>query len=146
MKLRKHAEGQTSLAEINIIPLVDVILVLLIVFMVTAPLLQQGVDIDLPEVNAASVSASKEDLVLSVDHDGRIFIGEDRKNQYSLQTLEDKLAAVFENKKKKEIYLHADQGIRYGYIVHVMALCQKVGIERIGMITVPEEKKKERKK
>lgn len=139
MKLQHHGAGQTALAEINIVPLVDIMLVLLIIFMVTAPLLQQGIDIDLPEVNASAVSAAKEDFILSIDNDGKIFLGDDKKTVYTLQTLEDKLKAIFENKEKKEIYLRADRDIQYGYVVQVMALSQKAGIERVGMITAPEE-------
>lgn len=142
MKVHHHAAGQTALSEINIIPLVDVVLVLLIIFMVAAPLLQQGIDVDLPEVNASAVSATKEDFVLSIDSEGHLYLGDDRKTAYSLQNIEEKLTSVFENKQKKEIYLQADKGIRYGYVVLVMAACQRAGVERVGMITVPEEGKK----
>lgn len=140
MKVNRHeAAHQSSMAEINVIPLVDVMLVLLIIFMIAAPMMQQGVDVDLPEVNAGAVSASKEDLVLSIDGDGRIYIGDDKKTPYSLENVGDKLAAVFQNKEKKELYLHADKGVRYGYVVQVMAACQKAGVERMGMITLPED-------
>lgn len=142
MKVLHHKEGQTSLSEINIIPLVDVILVLLIIFMVTAPLLQQGIDIDLPEVNASAVAAAKEDFVMSIDDKGQIFLADDKSVHYSLQTLEEKLSAIFENKEKKELYLRADRGLDYGYVVSVMALSQKAGVERIGMISTPENEKK----
>lgn len=142
MNLPHRTQGQTSLSEINIIPLVDVILVLLIIFMVTAPLLQQGIDLDLPEVNASAVEATQEDLILSIDKEGQIFLGDEKKTTFTADTIQEKLAAIFENKKKKELYLHADQGIRYGYVVEVMALAQRAGVERIGMITVPEKDKK----
>lgn len=138
MKIVHHGATPSALAEINIIPLVDIMLVLLIIFMVTAPLLQQGIDVDLPEVNAASVEASKEDMVLAIDGQGRLTLGDD-KDSYSLETLGEKLATIFGNKEKKEIYLHADKNIKYGYVVQVMAACQKAGIERIGMVTVPEQ-------
>lgn len=141
MKIVHHGATPSALAEINIIPLVDVMLVLLIIFMVTAPLLQQGIDVDLPEVNASAVEASKEDLVLAIDGQGRLVLGDDEKNSYSLESLGEKLATLFENKEKKEIYLHADKNIKYGYVVQVMAACQKAGIERIGMVTVPEADK-----
>src|SRR3989338_4528041 len=142
MRVHQHGHGSTVLSEINIIPLVDVILVLLIIFMVTAPLLQQGIDIDLPEVNASAVAATHEDFILSIDNSGRIFLGDDKTTQYSLQTLEEKLKTIFANKEKKELYLRADKGIEYGYVVSVMALSQKAGVERIGMISVPENEKK----
>ncbi|MBI2341044.1 MAG: protein TolR [Deltaproteobacteria bacterium] len=146
MKLLHHTAGQTVLAEINVVPLVDIVLVLLIIFMITAPLLQQGIDIDLPEVNAAAVSAAKEDFVVSIDNDGKIFLGDDRTTSYTVQTLEEKLKAIFENKEKKEIFLKADKNIQYGYVVAVMALSQKAGIDRVGMITVPEEQARSEEK
>ncbi|MDO8520213.1 MAG: biopolymer transporter ExbD [Deltaproteobacteria bacterium] len=142
MKIHQHGHGTTALSEINIVPLVDVILVLLIIFMVTAPLLQQGIDIDLPEVNAAAVAATQEDFVLSIDNNGKILLGDDKAHPYSLQNVEEKLVAIFENKEKKELYLRADKGIEYGYVVAVMAACQKAGVERIGMISMPEVAKK----
>lgn len=141
MKVHKHEGTQTSLAEINIIPLVDVILVLLIIFMVAAPLMQQGIDIDLPEVSAKAVKATKEDFVLSIDGDGKIFLGKEKAAQ-SLASLEEKLHTIFENKEKKELFLRADKGVEYGYVVKIMALCQKAGIERMGMITTPETDEK----
>lgn len=132
---------ETTLSEINIIPLVDVILVLLIIFMVAAPMLQQGVDVDLPEVDASAVESTQEDFVLSIQNDGKIYLGADKNTAHSLESLEEKLNAIFENKEKKELYIRADKGIRYGYVVQVMALCQKAGVERIGMITVPDDEK-----
>ena len=146
MKLQHHGDGQTALAEINIVPLVDIMLVLLIIFMVAAPLLQQGVDIDLPEVNAAAVSATKEDFIVAIDNEGKIFLGDDRDTIYTIQTLEEKLRAIFENKEKKEIYLRADKGIEYGYVVQVMAISQKAGIERAGMISLPESEAQPKEK
>lgn len=146
MKLPHHGSGQSVLAEINITPMVDVMLVLLIIFMVTAPMLHQGIDIDLPEVNASSVAATQEDLVLSIDADGRLFLGSDKDASFSLETIGDKLKAIFENKEKKELYLHADKGVLYGFVVKVMALCQQAGVERVGMITQPDDKEKTKEK
>lgn len=143
MKVQHHQQaGQTSLSEINIIPFVDVILVLLIIFMVAAPMMQQGVDVDLPEVDASPVKSTKEDFVLSIKADGKLYLGDDKQTAFSLQNMEEKLGKIFENKEKKEIYLKSDRDIRYGYVVQVMALCQKAGVERIGMITIPEEEAK----
>lgn len=139
MKLPHHGSANTILSEINITPMVDVMLVLLIIFMVTAPLLQQGIDISLPEVSASATEASQNDLVLSIDGEGKLFLADDSKTSYSMETIGPKLSAILQNKEKKELYLRADKGIQYGYVVQVMALCQKAGVERLGMITVPEK-------
>jgi biopolymer transport protein TolR len=138
MKVDKSG-GQTSLAEINITPMVDVMLVLLIIFMVAAPMLQQGIDINLPEVNASSVKASQDDFILGIKADGKVYLGSDDKTGYSLDSLQDKLSSIFANKQKKELYLKADKSVEYGYVVQVMGICQKAGVERVGMITVPEK-------
>lgn len=129
------------LAEINIIPLVDIMLVLLIIFMVAAPMLKEGIDVNLPEVSAEGVQASQDDFVMTIDKDGRIALGSDSKDTFSLVSLNEKLEAFFEGKKKKELYLQADKGIRYGFVAEVMAACQQAGVERIGMITMPPQKK-----
>ena len=130
------------LAEINIIPLVDIMLVLLIIFMVTAPMLKEGIDINLPEVSAESVQTTKEEFVLSIDSNGSVYLDDDPKQKYSAQSIETRLVEMFKDQPKKEIYLKADKGINYGYVVEVMAACQRAGIERIGMITIPPKSKK----
>jgi len=143
MKLTKHSSDKnTSLSEINIIPLVDIMLVLLIIFMVTAPMLQEGIDINLPEVSAGSVDVSEEDFILSINDQGAIYINDNKKDKYSLISIEDKLIAAFKDRKNKSAYLRADQTIKYGYVVEVMAACRRSGIEKIGMIThTPEDEK-----
>lgn len=141
MKFSSSQEhGSTELAEINIIPLVDIMLVLLIIFMVTAPLLEQSINVDIPEVTTTSTAQTEEkDLILAIRKDGAMFLGEDQKTQYTLETLEEKLAEIVPDKEKKEIYLKADKLIPYGEIVRVMAACQRAGIVRVGMITRPED-------
>jgi len=142
MALSRHShEEATSLAEINVTPLVDVMLVLLIIFMVTAPMMQEGVQIDLPEVNANAVATAQDDMVLNIASEGQLYFGSDSKNGFSLQTLGEKLQAIYANKEKKELYLRADKDIPYGFVVKVMALCQKAGVERVGMVTEAEETK-----
>lgn len=141
MAMNKHSSESTSLSEINVTPLVDVMLVLLIIFMVTAPMLKQGVDVDLPEVNAQAVAANQDDFVVSINEKGEIFLGNEMKVPFTLTTVEEKLRTIFTNKEKKELYLHADKNTNYGYIVEVMAACQRAGVERIGMITAPEKGK-----
>lgn len=142
MKFRSHKKHE-RLAEINIIPLVDVILVLLIIFMVTAPMLKEGVDINLPEVSANSIQSQSEDFVLSIDEMGRIFFNDNPKDKYALVSIEDRLEEFFRDKPKKELYLKADKSIKYGYVMAVMAACQRIGIEKIGMITAHPDEEQE---
>ena len=139
MKFNDAKSGQSSLAEINIIPLVDIMLVLLIIFMVAAPMMQEGIQINLPEVSAHSVDISQEDFILSVDDDGEIFINDNKKDKFSIVSIEEKLQAALKDKKDKVVYLRADQTLKYGYIMEVMAACRRAGIEKIGMITHTDE-------
>lgn len=124
--------GRTALSEINVTPLVDVMLVLLIIFMVTAPLIQQGVKVALPDAKAAPIEAKEKKLVLSVDKTGRVFIGD---VEVKLEQLEQKLQRNAKAQADKEVYLHADRALPYGTVVEVMAAAQRAGIENVGMIT-----------
>jgi biopolymer transport protein TolR len=130
----KGAPGRTTLSEINVTPMVDVMLVLLIIFMVTAPLIQQGVKVNLPQTRAAPVEATEKKLVLSIDAKKRVYIGE---AEVQLEELEAKLRANAKAQGDKELYLHADRVIPYGVVVEVMAAAQRAGIGYVGMITDP---------
>jgi biopolymer transport protein TolR len=126
--------GRVTMSEINVTPMVDVMLVLLIIFMVTAPLIQQGVKVNLPEAKAAPVEAAEKKLVLSIDAQHRVYIGE---AEVALAELEAKLAANAKAQAEKELYLHADRDVPYGVVVDVMAAAQRAGITNVGMITDP---------
>ena len=126
--------GRTTMSEINVTPMVDVMLVLLIIFMVTTPLIQQGVKVNLPETKAAPVEASDKKLVLSIDVTKRVFIGE---VEIKLEELEEKLKTNAKAQSDKELYLHADRDLPYGIVVDVMASAQRAGITNVGMITDP---------
>jgi biopolymer transport protein TolR len=130
----KGAPGRSTLSEINVTPMVDVMLVLLIIFMVTTPLIQQGVKVNLPETKAAPVDASEKKLVVSVNADKRVFIGE---AEVALAELEEKLKANAKAQQEKELYLHADRDLPYGIVVDVMAAAQRAGVTNVGMITDP---------
>ncbi len=126
--------GRTTMAEINVTPMVDVMLVLLIIFMVTAPLIQQGVKVNLPETKAQPVEGPEKKLVLTVDVNKRVYIGE---AEVPLAELEEKLKANVKAQAEKELYLHADRDLPYGVVVDVMASAQRAGITNLGMITDP---------
>ncbi len=130
---------RSMLSEINITPMVDVMLVLLIIFMITAPLLQQGIDVDLPQVNSNTKQAAEpNDTVLTITKSGQIFINEDRSTSFNNVNIADKLAQIYKDRDKKEIYLRADQSVPYGHVAKLMGVCKNLGIERVGMVTEPE--------
>lgn len=135
MKLPDSKDSLGGLAEINITPLVDVMLVLLIIFMVTAPMMQQGIDIDLPEVSASGMDAKSDDFILTIDEMGRVYFNENSKDVFSLTSLEDKLKEALKDKPKKEVFLKADKNLKYNYVMQVMAVSQRAGVEKIGMVT-----------
>jgi biopolymer transport protein TolR len=138
--------GRQTLSEINVTPLVDVMLVLLIVFMVTAPLIQQGVEVNLPDTRAATVEDPEEKLVLSVKADKTIYLGTGEKPaRIALEELEVKLRANPRVQKDHEVYLMADRSLPYGYIVEVMAAAQRAGVKNLGMITNPLQARDEKR-
>jgi len=130
--------GRQTLADINVTPLVDVMLVLLIIFMVTAPLIQQGVEVKLPDARAQPVKAEEEKLVLSVKADRSLWLGGgDAPARLTLEELEERLRANARLRQDRELYLMADRSLPYGYVVEVMAAVQRAGVQNLGMITNP---------
>lgn len=127
-------DKKRPMSQINVTPLVDVMLVLLIIFMVTTPMMTEGIDVKLPQVEASAVSAEEEPLIVTIDKNKRIYIG---KRRFKLKDLEGKLAAIKENKKRDMVLLRADESVPYGYVVSTMAEIRKAGIEKVGMITEP---------
>jgi biopolymer transport protein TolR len=124
----------SMLTEINVTPLVDVMLVLLIIFMVTAPMLQTGVDVNLPQAKAQTIPDDEGKLILTVTKDKRVFIGK-------LQIPWDDVEKVLKNNAKlnadHELYLHADKGLYYGDVVKIMAAVKQAGVDKLGMVTDP---------
>ena len=123
------------LSEINVTPLVDVMLVMLIIFMVTAPMMVQGIDVDLPTVEAPSIPSEEERLIVSITQDRKIFI-----NEYAVEMdmLQPKLKALYRNIPGKQgVFLRADETIPYGLVVQVMGTIRQAGVQQIGMITEP---------
>ncbi len=125
MKRRRQA-----LSEINVTPFVDVMLVLLVIFMITAPLLQQGIDVNLPNAKGEELSPT-ERIVITVKQDGKIYLN---KSSVTVQTLKSK----FKGKSDKDVFLKADKKVSYGVIVSIMGELREAGIERLGMITESE--------
>jgi biopolymer transport protein TolR len=123
-----------SISQINVTPLVDVMLVLLVIFMVTAPIIQQGVQVNLPQASAGPIAASEELLVVTIAKDGKIFLND---NEMSLTELGKKLEAIKKLQADKQIYLRADQDVRYGVVMRTIAQIKQAGIERLGMVTRP---------
>jgi len=128
--------GRRAMTDINVTPLVDVMLVLLIIFMVTAPLIQSGVKVDLPRASAQQMEHSEEKLVLTITRDRRIFLG---GTEISPADLETKIATNARIQKDKELYLHADRSLPYGQVVEIMATARRAGVESLGMITEPDK-------
>lgn len=126
-------------SDINVTPFVDVMLVLLIIFMVTAPLMQQGVQVALPQTQAQNIQEDQQRLILSITREQKIFIGQ---TEVDRETLEQKLLANEKLKRDKEIYLQADRAIPYGFVVDIMAVMKRAGVESVGMLTEPPEKDK----
>lgn len=125
-------KGFTTLSEINVTPFVDVMLVLLVIFMVTAPMMAQGIKVDLPEAAAKELQLDEKQIILTVKADGSIFLD---KYKMDLAGLGKKLEAIYKDRRSREIFLRADKEVRYGYVVKVMAEVKKAGLEKLGMIT-----------
>ena len=123
------------LSEINVTPFVDVMLVLLIIFMVTAPMMQQGVDVDLPDTTTQPLRMQDEPLILTVQKSGKYFLG---RTEVPLEDLETKLAAIFDGRDSKEIFLRADDAAPYGVVVKALAAARAAGASKLGMVTEPE--------
>jgi biopolymer transport protein TolR len=126
--------GKAPLGEINVTPLVDVMLVLLIIFMVSAPMMNTGVEVDLPAAQAPQVEITEEKLLLTVGKDQKVYLGRD---EVPYDKLEATLLANDRMQKEKELYVQADETVPYGFVVKVIAIVKKAGISKLGLVTDP---------
>lgn len=137
MAMGGQNDNRSVMAEINVTPLVDVMLVLLVIFMVTAPMMQQGVQVNLPKADTKAMTPAEEAVIVSVDKAGKTYINKDEVPAGDLKT---RLADMFATRAKKEVFLKADAGVPYGEVVRAMADIKGAGIERLGMVTEPAAK------
>ena len=126
------------MSEINVVPYIDVMLVLLVIFMVTAPMLTEGVQVDLPQTFAKTMTKDQEEpVVVSVDAQGQYYIniGDDIDKPVSVNTIVTRVAAVMRHRPGQGIYIKGDKSVNYGAVVHIMALLQKSGVAKVGLVT-----------
>jgi len=127
-----------TMSQINVTPLVDVMLVLLVIFMVTAPMMQQGVQVNLPKAETKSLAPKENTLVVSLEKSGRTFIN---SSEIQGDQLKDKLNSMLAGREKREVFLKADSSVPYGEVVKVMAQIKGAGVERLGMVTESPQRK-----
>lgn len=132
-KFSSRRDG-TTISQINVTPFVDVMLVLLVIFMVTAPILQQGVQVNLPEAKAGAIAGKEEPLVVSITEKGQVYLND---NRIKLAELKLKLQAIRRVQKGKEVFLRADKSVPYGVVMKAIATIKEAGIVKLGMITQP---------
>ncbi|MCB0370180.1 MAG: biopolymer transporter ExbD [Bdellovibrionales bacterium] len=130
-------KSKAVLSEINVTPLVDVMLVLLIMFMVTTPLMQQGVQVDLPKTSSTGLTLNEDPLLIVIEANQAISIA---KNQIALNQLRTKLKSIFKTRRNKQVFIQADRRVNYGIVAEVMAETKAAGIHNLGLVTLPKDK------
>lgn len=139
MAAGKKGGGRRFVSDINVVPYIDVMLVLLVVFMVTAPMMTQGVKVDLPDANAQPLKVPDEQelLIVSVDVSGSYYlnVGEDTKAPKTLEQITDIVTKIIKAKPKSNVFVEGDDETKYGYVVKVMAALQTAGIADVGLVT-----------
>ena len=139
---RKHGRRK-PMGEINVVPYIDVTLVLLIIFMITTPMLQTGVEVDLPQAESAMVEQKEGEppIVISIKEQGEYYINTDGQNDERIEpeVINDRVAVVLRNKPGTQVLISADKGVDYGTVVTVMAALKNAGVPTVGLMTKPEE-------
>ena len=134
MAFDQGSTQDASISQINVTPLVDVMLVLLVIFMVTAPIIQQGVQVNLPQAQAGAIAGQEEMLIVAINRSGKIYLND---NAMTLEELGQKLRAIRRLQPDKEVYLRADQEVKYGTVIKTIAEIKQAGIVKLGMVTRP---------
>ena len=132
--MKASGSQKGPLSEINVVPLVDVMLVLLIIFMITAPMMQHGMNIDIPKVTTKPMATKDDPQVLNVTKEQRLILN-DKKLEF--KDLKAAMQLLFANRKDKEIYLRADRDVPYGFVVTCMGVIREAGIDKINIVTKP---------
>jgi len=139
MEIGSRNNGDRSvMSQINVTPFVDVMLVLLIIFMVTAPMMQQGVQVNLPKADTKALTPQETTVVVSIERNGKLFIN---TAEVPAGELRSRLSGMFASRTKKEVFLKADRDVPYGEVVQAMAEIKGAGIERLGMVTEPAQRR-----
>ena len=133
--------NNSFMSDINVTPFVDVMLVLLIIFMVTAPMMIEGVNVSLPEATSKPLPAKQDPLIITIDKNNQVYIND---YQVTLDFLREKLIKILDGRVGQEVYLKADKNISYGVVVRVMSEIKGAGIEKLGMVTEPIKSNKEK--
>lgn len=136
-EIRRTGKKRKPIAEINVVPYIDVMLVLLIIFMVTAPMLMQGVEVELPQANSTPVDTKVEPLIVSVKKDGSFYInlGDQDETVVSLADVTDKVAKILKRKPETPVMVWGDTNVNYGSVIELMAGLQGAGAEAVGLVT-----------
>ena len=134
----RNTSDRGAMSQINVTPLVDVMLVLLIIFMVTAPMMQQGVQVNLPKADTKALTPQEVTVVVSIERNGKLFIN---STEIPVGELRSRLSGMFATRTKKEVFLKADKDVPYGEVIQAMAEIKGAGIERLGMVTEPSQRK-----
>jgi biopolymer transport protein TolR len=134
--MNQQANDKKFMSDINVTPFVDVMLVLLIIFMVTAPMMMQGVEVNLPKTTTRHIKTREDPLILTVNKKREIFL---ENHRIGLDDLQMKVQKIFENRREKEVLLRADKEVPYGFVIKVVARVKRAGIDKLGMVTEPTD-------